>query len=171
MRGLATAEVSRFQAIVYVKDGPEVWEYEDPPESGQWKLVLPDHQKLCTGALDDGLHEITGHDTQDKDAEWDYNFSDGTVRFYRGRLCRCTWSLRRIQRLKVKHRHRSSRPKLDIDSFRYPRRCVQLARAVRRTVLGWVPRSMTTAIARKCRRAGHVRAEGSSPLLRDQNIP
>ena len=49
--------------LEYVKDGPEVWEYEDPPDSGQWKLVPPDRQKLCTGALDDGLHEITGHDT------------------------------------------------------------------------------------------------------------
>ena len=146
-------------SLEYVEDGRPVWEYEDPPESGQWKL-LPQ---------------------EDCDAEWDYGFVDETVRFYRGRLCRCTWSLRRIQPLKVKHRHRSSRPKLDIDSFRYARRCVQAARAVRRTVLGWVPRPMTTAIARKCRRAGHVRAEGSSgsphipdcssPLLRDQNIP
>ena len=167
--------------LEYVEDGPPVWEYEDPPESGQWKLLPPDHQKLCTDAVDHGFPEISGHDKEDCDAEWDYDFSDETVRFYRGRLCRCTWSLRRIQPLKVKHRHRSSRPKLDIDSFRYARRCVQVARAVRRTVLGWVPRPMTTAIARKCRRAGHVRAEGSlgsphipdcsSPLLRDQNIP
>ena len=74
--------------LEYVEDGPPVWEYEDPPESGQWKLLPPDHQKLCTDALDHGFHEITGHDKEDRDAEWDYNFSDGTVTFYRGRLCR-----------------------------------------------------------------------------------
>ena len=139
--------------LEYVEDGPPVWEYEDPPESGQWKLLPPDHQKLCTDAVDHGFPEIVSL-KEDCDAEWDYDFSDETVRFYRGRLCRCTWSLRRIQPLKVKHRHRSSQPKLDIASLRYARRCVQLARAVRRTVLGWV-------LARKCRRVGHIRGEGS----------
>ena len=29
-------------------------------EYGNMKI---DHQQLCVGALDDGLHEITGHDT------------------------------------------------------------------------------------------------------------
>ena len=134
--------------LKYVKYGPEVWEYEDPPDSGQWKLVPPKHQELCTRALEDGLHEISGHDKEDTEAEWDYNFLDGTVRLYRGRLCRFTWSLRRIQPLKVKHRHCSSRPKVDIDPFRYARRCVHAARAIRRK-----------AIARKWRCAGHVEAE------------
>ena len=95
---------------------------------------------------------------EDCDAEWHYDFSDETVRLYRGRLCQCTWSLRRIQPLKVKHYHCSSRPKVDYDRFRYPRRCVHAARAIRRKLLRWVPRAMTTAIARKFRCAGHVDA-------------
>ena len=137
--------------LTYVKYGPEVWECEDPPDSGQWKLVPPDHQELCTSALEDGLHEVSGHDIEDTDPEWDYNFLNGTVRLYRGTLCRFTWSSRRIQPNKVKHRLR----------LKHARRCVHAARAIRRTVLRWVPRAMTTAIARKCRCAGHVEAEAS----------
>ena len=136
--------------LKYVKYGPEVWEYEDPPDSGQWKLVPPKHQEVCTGALEKGLHEITGHDEWDTDAKWEYNFPDETVRLYRGALCRFTWRLRRIQPLKV--------TKVDIDHFRYARRCVHAARAISRKVLRWVPRAMTTAIARKFRCAGHVDA-------------
>ena len=81
-------------SLEYVEDGRPVWEYEDPPESGQWKLLPPDHQKLCTHAVDNGFAEISGHDNEDCDAERDYDFSDETVRLYRGRLCRCTWSVR-----------------------------------------------------------------------------
>ena len=71
--------------------GPAEWEYEDPPYSGQWKAVPPEHQELCTNALKGGFHEVVAHDLEDTEAEWEYNFPEGTVKLYRGAWSSFTW--------------------------------------------------------------------------------
>ena len=143
--------------VVWISEAAQ-WEYEDPPGSGRWKAVPPEHQKLCTQAMQGGSHEVSAHDENYPNDEWEYNFVDETAKLYRGRCPSFEWSLRRIQPLQLKDYHCISGPKVAIGRFRYARWCVNAGRAMRRKVLRLDPPALTTAIARKCPRARQLDA-------------